>query len=493
MAFKHRKTNVQQKSIHRFKDLSGEPLRMLLPIQGHENVALVSLEEAVFPLISLIPQIKRMVQIVKVRCEKPKDSLSVDGSASIMLYTMEWYPKQKSFYFILNNALRAENRQRLKPWFRYLKLILTALSKLPSARRCVCRGIRADLHELYPKGRNFVWWGFSSCTTTLEVLQSEDFLGKKGSRTMFTIECHTGKDVRNHSAYQTEDEILLPAARQFQVVSCLDLGNDLHTIQLKEIEPVFPLMEPLPQVPSVHSTTKLFPPSVETMKSSTKTQSTYRNSKLEDKIAEYELSTFINLPNEHLTDQDMTIIVTQAIIDKQCTGLCLEQNEITANGIAIIANGLRDNKTLEKLELSKNPISDEGIHHLTRILSINNSTLTKLVCRSNGITDEGAGHIADLLENNQILTRLDLSYNEIGDSGVRRLATSLACFNNTLVQLDLSRNKSIGEASVDSIADMVEYNQTCDIIDVSHCNLTSVGKRKLRNLAQSRGNLRLSL
>ena len=201
---KNQHKNAQQKPTSRFKDVNGEPLRMLLPIQGYEIMPLVPLEEAVFPLISLVPQIKRMVHIVKERCDDPQDNLTIDEAASIMLYTLEWVPKQKSFYFILNSALRAENRQRLKPWFRYLKLVLTALSKLPSARRCVYRGVKADLHQLYPKGRVFVWWGFSSCTTTVEVLQSEDFLGKKGNRTMFMIECDTGKDIRNHSVFQTE-------------------------------------------------------------------------------------------------------------------------------------------------------------------------------------------------------------------------------------------------------------------------------------------------
>ncbi|CAF5226736.1 unnamed protein product, partial [Rotaria magnacalcarata] len=40
-----------------------------------------------------------------------------------------------------------------------------------------------------------------------------------------------------------EDEILLPAARQFKVVACLSQGADLYMIQLKEIQPQFPLIE----------------------------------------------------------------------------------------------------------------------------------------------------------------------------------------------------------------------------------------------------------
>ncbi len=495
---KNQNKDAQQKLNSRFKDLLGEPLRMLLPIQGYENMPLVPLEEAVFPLISLVPQIKRMVHIVKERCDDPQDGLTIDESASIMLYTMEWIPKQKSFYFILNNTLRAENRHRLKPWFRYLKLVLTALSKLPSAHHCVYRGVRADLHQSYPKGKVFVWWGFSSCTTTLEVLQSEDFLGKKGNRTMFNIECDAGKDIRNHSLYQMEDEILLPAARQFKVVSCLDSGNNLHIIQLREIEPIFPLLEPLPscQISAIQPMNKLFPSDgdmLKTMKSSMKNDFNYRNPKLEEEIAEYDLRAFVLLSKEHLTDRDMTIVVTKLIIGKQCTALWLQQNEITAKGAAIIADGLCDNTTLETLELSGNRLSDKGIYHLTQTLTTNNSTLQKLYCGSNGITDRGAQYIAQLLKKNRILTRLDLSFNEIGDRGVRRLATALVHFNTTLVQLNLSWNKSIGESSVDSLAEMIEHHRAFEIIDVSNCSLSATDKMKLRDLARLKKNLKLSV
>ena len=84
---------------HRFVDIAAEPRRMLLPIQGYENMPLVSLEEAVIPLASLVPDVKQMVWIAKQNCIHPKDGLTPNESASIMLYTMEWEPYEKSFIF----------------------------------------------------------------------------------------------------------------------------------------------------------------------------------------------------------------------------------------------------------------------------------------------------------------------------------------------------------------------------------------------------------
>ncbi|CAF3731716.1 unnamed protein product [Rotaria sp. Silwood1] len=212
------------------------------PIVRFDIVPNVSIETAVEPLVSLVPNVKEMVSKAKQKCDRPKDGLTIDESTSIMLYSLEWEPRENSFYIILNNTLRAEDEEKLKPWHPYLKLFVTALEKLPSISKTTYRGVKMNLSTQYPIGKTFVWWGFSSCTSSIEVLQSEQFLGKTGSRTLFNIDCDSGKDIQQHSFFPTEDEILLVAARKFKVVSCLDSGNDLHIIQLKEIESDYPLL-----------------------------------------------------------------------------------------------------------------------------------------------------------------------------------------------------------------------------------------------------------
>ncbi|CAF1027517.1 unnamed protein product [Adineta steineri] len=238
--------NAEAQQFKRVSDMVEEPQKMLLPIRGYEKMPTVSLEEAVAPLVSVLPQIQDYAYVAKKRCESvPADDLTRDESASIMLYSMEWEPHEECLYFALNAALRSEDRRKLKPWFLYLKLILTALEKLPSMRCYVFRGVNSDLYNQYTKGKEFVWWGFSSCTTTIEVLENEEFLGKTGERTMFTIECDSGKDISRHSYFQSEKEVLLLAARQFIVVSCLQPAPGLHMIQLKETKPSITLLQPV--------------------------------------------------------------------------------------------------------------------------------------------------------------------------------------------------------------------------------------------------------
>ncbi|CAF1395919.1 unnamed protein product [Adineta steineri] len=238
--------NVDPQQYIRVSDIAEEPLEMLMPIRGYEKMPIVPLEEAVAPLISILPQIQDYVYVAKQRCKSvPPDGLTQDESASIMLYSMEWEPHEKCLYFALNATLRTEDRQNLKSWFSYLKLILTALEKLPSTPCYVYRGVKLDLSNQYTEGKTFVWWGFSSCTTSIGVLKNKQFLGTTGQRTVFTIECDSGKDISRHSYYQKEKEVLLLAARQFIVVSCLPLSEDLHMIQLKEIKPPITLLQPV--------------------------------------------------------------------------------------------------------------------------------------------------------------------------------------------------------------------------------------------------------
>jgi hypothetical protein len=229
---------------HRFSDIAGESCQMLMPIQGYEKQPLVSLEEAVESIVQLVPDVKRMAFVAKEKCQKtPANNLSIDESASIILYSMDWEPQEQCLYHVLNKTLREKNRKQLIPWFRYLKLVLTALSRLPSSHHVVFRGIKGDIRKDYQEGKTIYWWGFSSCTTKMSVLKNEDFLGSSGTRTMFTIECFSGKDIRQHSDFQSEDEILLLPGRQFKVISCLPQGLDLYLIQLKETEPDYPLLE----------------------------------------------------------------------------------------------------------------------------------------------------------------------------------------------------------------------------------------------------------
>jgi hypothetical protein len=294
--------NATQSFNVRSLDIAEEPLRMLLPIRGYDLVDLVSLREAIKPLFSILPGIQDYAWIAEQNCQEPADGLEQNESAAIMLYSMDWEPREQCLYVILNSTLRDKKRTEntLRPWMLYMKLILTGLTKLSSTRHFLYRGVKLDLSAQYPIGKKLVWWGFSSCTTHVNVI--EQFLGNEGHRTMFTIDCYSGKNVRNHSYFETENEVLLLPARYFEVVSSLKAAANFHIIQLKEIEPEVSLLPGL----STSST-----------------------------------SSMIDLSKQHITDDDIQTLLKQALIGHPCSQLKLSENHITDIGVKYLVNILR--------------------------------------------------------------------------------------------------------------------------------------------------------
>ncbi|CAF4190867.1 unnamed protein product, partial [Adineta steineri] len=421
----------------RFSDVATEPCTMLMPIEGYEKMPLVSLEKAVKPLRLLVPDVQRTVWIVKQRCENPLDELSPDESASIMLYTTEGTCRDDSFYSILNSTLRTEDRTKLRPWFLYLKLVLTALSKLPPIERhtTVYRGIRLDMSREYPQGKTFVWWGFSSCTTSIDVLEQDLFLGKTGPRTVFIIECNSGKSIRRHSYIEKEKEVLLLPGIQLQIIACSSHSDDLHIIQLKEVKPPYHLLMPLPGHPSPEKASKKFFSMI-----LPRPNEIYQNVELVERIAKFKPHSLIDLERQFLTNHDMNIVAEQAVINKQCTILYLPNNRIASQGVSILARALHDNTSLERLDIFSNCVGDVGVASLAQVLAENNSTLKSLKLGWNRITDKGVGYLAEMLKKNRTLIELSLPWNRISDKGVKQLADALTKHNTTLKKLSLDLN-----------------------------------------------------
>ncbi|CAF3562098.1 unnamed protein product [Rotaria sp. Silwood1] len=232
--------------ILRITDIVQEPLEFIAPIAGYEEIPLVSLDEAVKALVPILPAIQSHAYVAKQRCKNPANKLTKDESASIMLYTMGWEPIDKCLYLVLNDTLQSsERQQKLTPWYLFLRLFLNALFRLPSLPKIAYRGVKLNLSKRYIEGETNVWWGFLCCTTAVSVLNSELFLGTTGDRTMFTLQCLSAKDIRKHSYYPAEDEVLLMAATQFKVMGCLNQGS-LRIVQLEETQPPFPLLQPVP-------------------------------------------------------------------------------------------------------------------------------------------------------------------------------------------------------------------------------------------------------
>ncbi|CAF1438665.1 unnamed protein product, partial [Didymodactylos carnosus] len=216
------------------------------PVVGYAEEHLLPLSKACAPLTNILHDLSVYVQMALDETpEEPPDGLTIDESAAIRLYTIEWEGPHRSLYSMLNYTLKTADRKDLRPYFKYLKLFLTALAKLPCVPQLtVWRGVTKNLSAEFPPGTPVTWWAFSSCTTALTVLENNMYLGNTGERTLFSVEAINGRTVQAHSHFVTEDEILLLPGTYMVVQSQFSPAPDLHIIHLKQMIPEDVLLEP---------------------------------------------------------------------------------------------------------------------------------------------------------------------------------------------------------------------------------------------------------
>ncbi|CAF3627266.1 unnamed protein product [Adineta steineri] len=202
------------------------------PIGGYWKYPLLSLKDALVPVLSKIDGLDRDIKEAYEYCHFPSEhGLTKDEAAAIFLYTLE--AGEYSFYVALNRALRDEERKKITPWFSYLKLFDTALEKLPTVKGCIWRGVPRNVSQDYVMGDVKIWWSVNSCSSVIKVV--EDFLNSNDDSTLFMIEAANGKDLTGYTNFPHEEEVLLKMGTKLRVKSNAMKHGKLHLIHLVEI------------------------------------------------------------------------------------------------------------------------------------------------------------------------------------------------------------------------------------------------------------------
>nr|XP_029512409.1 NLR family CARD domain-containing protein 3-like isoform X2 [Oncorhynchus nerka] len=112
---------------------------------------------------------------------------------------------------------------------------------------------------------------------------------------------------------------------------------------------------------------------------------------------------------------------------KASRGVLLSGCGVTEEGCASLVSALESNPShLRELDLSNNDLKDSGVKLLSAGLGNPHCKLETLRLSHCLVTDEGCASLASALESNPShLRELDLSYNHPGDSGVRLLSAGL--------------------------------------------------------------------
>ena len=152
-------------------------------------------------------------------------------------------------------------------------------------------------------------------------------------------------------------------------------------------------------------------------------------------------------------------------------------NDLSLKATKGIVYSLRDNCTLEDLDLSSSSMSLEALSTQLPLVTLSLSgckldSRTKELCRSSilaalDLCSEGGLALAKILKKNKTLKKLDLLNCNLMSRETGIIATAL-CNNSKLVDLDLSFNP-IGDEGVIALAEMLKKNKTLKKLNLSYC------------------------
>eukprot|EP00300_Choanocystis_sp_HF-7_P025979 c2840_g1_i1.p1 GENE.c2840_g1_i1~~c2840_g1_i1.p1 ORF type:complete len:314 (+),score=88.28 c2840_g1_i1:81-1022(+) len=152
-----------------------------------------------------------------------------------------------------------------------------------------------------------------------------------------------------------------------------------------------------------------------------------------------------------------------------------------------IRRTLHHNTSLENLNLDVGNVGDEGVRALASALRTNTSLKT-LSLASNHIGNSGAEALANVLRTNASLGWLSLSGNNIGDEGARVLADALRT-NASLKDLDLASN-NVGDEGASTFADVLRTNTSLNWLNLSENRVGDLGGKALLHSLQANATLK---
>jgi Ran GTPase-activating protein (RanGAP) involved in mRNA processing and transport len=189
-------------------------------------------------------------------------------------------------------------------------------------------------------------------------------------------------------------------------------------------------------------------------------------------IAENGLSSLsvLNLNKNNIGSMGARSIATLLTSNKSLTALNLDGNEmIGTDGVVVIAEAMKHNKSLAILILGDIPFGDEGARSIESLLRTNVS-LKELHMWGCGIGDAGVAAITDALRTNKSLKTISLGENPISNSVIANELAPMLEINTTLIELDFgNHNEPMDNVAAGSMLKTLEdYNDT---VYTAYCSM----------------------
>ncbi|XP_072893968.1 NACHT, LRR and PYD domains-containing protein 3-like [Hemitrygon akajei] len=192
--------------------------------------------------------------------------------------------------------------------------------------------------------------------------------------------------------------------------------------------------------------------------------------------------TELELSGNELGDSGVKL-VSASLRNPECKIQKLELVDVglTDSGTDDLASALRTNSSLTELGLSGNELGDSGVKLVSAALRNPECKIQKLGLYGVGLTDSGAEDLASALSTNQTLTELDLSVNELGDSGVKLVSAALRNPECKIQKLEL-RDVGLTDSGAEDLVSILSTNPSLTELYLASNSLTDRSVPALRRL-----------
>ncbi|KAL2076289.1 hypothetical protein ACEWY4_028121 [Coilia grayii] len=183
----------------------------------------------------------------------------------------------------------------------------------------------------------------------------------------------------------------------------------------------------------------------------------------------------LNLSNNNLLDSGVTLL-SAALRNPLCQLETLELHlcELTEKSCSSLASALSSGSSLRQLNLSNNNLLDSGVTLLSAALRNPLCHLETLVLCQCNLTEKSCSSLASALSSGSSLRQLNLSNNNLLDSGVTLLSAAL---RNPLCQLETLElgGCNLTEKSCSSLASALSSGSSLRQLNLSDNNLLDSG------------------
>ncbi|XP_059816909.1 NACHT, LRR and PYD domains-containing protein 3-like [Hypanus sabinus] len=184
-------------------------------------------------------------------------------------------------------------------------------------------------------------------------------------------------------------------------------------------------------------------------------------------------------------------LVSAALRNPECKiqTLGLRGVGLTDSGAEDLVSALSTNPSLTELDLSNNELGDSGVKLVSAALRNSECKIQTLWLTRVGLTDSGAEDLVSALSTNPSLTELELSGNKLGDSGVKLVSAALRNPECKIQKLEL-RGVGLTDSGAEDLVSALSTNPSLTELSLGSNSLTDRSVPGLRRLILTRPSLK---